>query len=154
MGFWWDEFILHWNRWDPSHRWPSQTPTNHPSQFINHYDISVPKSKFLLTCRKQKLKKMWWLCFIVPSINLLFITKYCFLFTVAIVSPQLFINNSRAILFSECVFPRFILVTILAALTNWPTTCLEQIVGKKLFFFNIVYHYWKYIFKFKFSKWE
>ena len=55
--------------------------------------------------------------------------KYCFLFTVAIVSPQLFINNSRAILFSECVFPRldYISQTFIVALTIQLVTRIHQV---------------------------
>ena len=42
VGYWWDEVQ---NRWDPSHFMPSQTPTNHPSQFFWHCHNSVPKWK-------------------------------------------------------------------------------------------------------------
>ena len=42
VGYWWGEVQ---NRWDPSHFMPSQTPTNHPSQFFWHCHNSVPKWK-------------------------------------------------------------------------------------------------------------
>ena len=42
VGYWWDEVQ---KRWDPSHFMPSQTPTNHPSQFFWHCHNSVPKWK-------------------------------------------------------------------------------------------------------------
>ena len=41
---WWDKDR---NRWDRSHLRPSQTTTNHSSQFVCHYYNAVPKVKLL-----------------------------------------------------------------------------------------------------------